>query len=360
MIGRFAIDSRALSEPDGEASDARRDARRLAKHIHRYGLLAVLGPEDETELRAALRTQLAAGYDFWGPMLRALNSGGSAVSRAKPPLAGSARSQCEAGALGMIAPNAELLIVGESDSKPIGLTSSQDQALYDGDGVAPYDQGLELARAGRIDDSRTIERLEDLQKRASIPTGTPWDTAWDDYFAPLARVSREVNVFDRYLFSGLKYDKRKTGRKIEYLARLLQALDRDLPPKSTVNLFALNGEELKKNSPSAQLFTIDTIGEVLTRVRVRPREGRLHVYLSRHLDHDRHIRFSCGHAIKSGAGFDHLTFDDDGCLTQPFTYSHLRPGNDVDERAAYEEAARQIAEHWVFMSQREGFIRADI
>ena len=71
--------------------------------------------------------------------------------------------------------------------------------------------------------------------------------AFHPFKQPFTRVSSEVNIFDRFLFSGLI--KRRGFNGSDSLLRwLLRSLDRDLPPDAVVNLFARSGDRVAREN----------------------------------------------------------------------------------------------------------------
>ena len=357
MIGRFAIDADALGLPNGGSLGARLEHKRLAECVLEYGLLGVLGPEDAKDLCAAmggLADQL--GYDFWRPLMRAIDSSGPGVFRAQPPHDMSLHDYTLAGDLEQLQTVVDLLVLGASDRAP-GLTPTVARALYDDHGHASFANGPEVALSSAVDQSETVHRLKALHRETIIPAGTLRSTIWDTYFRPLARVSTEVNIFDRFLFSGLVKTSKFNGNP-SLLTWLLDSLDRDLPRNATVNLFARSGDRVagENHDKTAQPYSVGDISDAVKKSRRWKRNGRLHLYIDDALHHDRHVRFSCGHAIMPQGGFDQLRFKE-GALLKPFSYAYVPPGDGLNRRADEEAKARGRGIHYVHRSKDEGFVR---
>lgn len=355
MIGRFAIDADALGLPNGGSLGARLEHKRLAECVLEYGLLGLLGPKDAKDLCAAMRglaDQL--GYDFWRPLIRAIDSSGPGVFRAHPPHDRSVHDYTLAGDLEQLQTVVDLIALGASDRAP-GLTPAVATALYDEHGHASFANGPEVALSSAVDQSETVHHLKALHRETVIPAGSLRDAVWDTYFRPLARVSTEVNIFDRFLFSGLV--KRRGFNGSDSLLRwLLRSLDRDLPPGATVNLFARSGDRVARENhdQSAKPYSVADISAAVKRCGWQ-RNGRLHLYIDDALHHDRHVRFSCGHAIMPQGGFDQLRFRD-GALLKPFSYAYVPPGDGLNRRADEEAKARSRGIHYVHRSKDEGFV----
>ena len=357
MIGRFAIDADALRLPDGAGLGARLEHKRLAETVLECGLLGVLGPTDADALGGALK-RLAdqLGYDFWRPLMRAIDSAGSGVFRADPPHGRSVHDYTMAGELEQLQPVIDLLVLGSAGDRAPGLAPTIERALYDDHGCASFAEGPEVALSSAIDQSETVHRLKALHRETVIPAGVLRNAVWDTYFRPLARVSSEVNIFDRFLFSGLI--KRRGFNGSDSLLRwLLRSLDRDLPPDAVVNLFARSGDRVARENhdQTAMPYSVADISAAVKRSGWQ-RDGQLHLYIDDALHHDRHLRFSCGHAIMPQGGLDQLRFRD-GALVKPFSYAYVPPGDGLNRRADEEAKARSRGIHYVHRSNDDGFVR---
>lgn len=358
MIGRFAIDSGALSLPNGGSLDARLAHRRLAECVLEYGLLGVLGRRDADELRRAMK-RLAdeLGYDFWRPLMRAIDSAGPGVFRASPTHQRSVHDYTMAGDLEQLQAVIDILVLGNSGDHAPGLTPTAERSLYQDHGYASFAHGPEIALSSAVDQSETVRRLKSLHRETVIPAGMLRNAVWDNYFRPLARVSTEVNIFDRFLFSGLVKTSKFNG-SASLLIWLLDSLDRDLPRNATVNLFARSGDRVagEHRDKTAQPYSVSDISESVKKSRRWSRNGRIHLYIDDALHHDRHVRFSCGHAIMPQGGFDQLRFRE-GALLKPFSYAYVPPGAGLNRRADEEAKARSRGIHYVHCSRDEGFVR---
>ncbi|MFD1506072.1 hypothetical protein FE374_18285 [Georgenia yuyongxinii] len=355
MITRIAFDALALQPATGGALEQRLQSRRLAETVREFGLLSLLGEHDARELLTVLeRLAESLGYDFWRPLIRALANGGPDVLRACPPNHASTRELLKSGDLDGLRSNADLVVVNSTGGPVSGLTGAQITSLYELAGFADAGGNLELALANAADQCNTVTSIKRLRSETVIPRGTPSTTLWETYFSPLARVSSEVNIFDRYLFSGLH----RTGRqRADYLLWLLNALDRNLPQAASVNLFACSGQEVLRKSTRSHPtnpYTVHDISATLRHLDLWNRPGRLHLYLFDDLHHDRHIRFGCGSAVMPQQGFDQLSFPR-GTLAKNFSYTFVSGGQSLSARADEEARARRSGRHWVLRSKRGGF-----
>lgn len=341
MIGNVAIDSRALrvapTSPDMRAQ------KRLAATILEYGRVGLTGAKDRQELIAAMRTQAQSiGIDFWGPLVRAMESQGVGVFEAEPPQPASTGDYCHVGRYDELSELVQLVVVSDVDSDTASLDGDQAAALHGMDGITRVNQRLELALADAVDQSAMIAKVKELRRESVIPRGTSAGDIWARYFRPLAKASTEVNIFDRYLFSGLA-----KSEGAPYLTWMLNELNNELPPNATINIYALTGEKLATTSQRAnqKAYQIADIAVELQKVGAWAPERPIRVLLADRLDHDRHIRFSSGHAVMSQAGFDRLSLKN-GALRDPFGYAYVPPGASLDRRSVVEAAARKSATQW--------------
>ena len=352
MIARCAIDPSAI-DAGGTGPAARNQSSRLTRNILDFGVLSLGCEKDGQELtQAADRAQAELGIDFWNPLLRDLSMRGG-IAYAEPQRDQSTHDCCVAGDLEALSGWADLAIIAGEPPRMPNLDDHLEEALYNLDGFAQVTEAFELTTPDGFDECETISKLRELRRETVIEALTTRDEIWANFFAPLARVSTEVNIFDRYFLSGLSF----RPPRVDYLLWLLNSLDRDLPKKASINIYAYTGKKLAGDSkrPGAHDYRIDEIAEALRQLHKWNRPQQLNLYLAAKLDHDRHIRFSCGHAIMSQGGFDHLRFNADNRLTEEFSYAHVPPGPSLDKRAHKEEEAKGGGEHWVLKSKKGGF-----
>lgn len=363
MIGAVAIDSQALTRNDGDARAFRIQNQRLSSFLSMYATLTVLGEQDARELIGALRAQADdLGYDFWGSLLRAIELGGTGVHRIRPQLPKSTREYGETGLPVELTKLVDLLVIGEPTiADSWGLTEAQDRTIKEY-GFTRVDATLELTVPASIDQCSTAMDLEALRNEVTKPAGASREKTWSQIFRPLVGVSTEVNIFDRYMFSGLlelNVSGRRKKRGIDHLIWILNRLDEELPKTAEVNLFALVGEPVARDNrdPTAKAYEVGDIAAALGRLEAWNRPGALHLYLATFLDHERHMRFNNA-AVKLTAGLDRFAADHNGLLRRPLEYAYVGPGESLDSRVKFEGAARDTAQHWVLRSKKGGFEQA--
>ncbi|MCW3159471.1 hypothetical protein [Micropruina sonneratiae] len=355
MIGRFALDPRALAVPNGGGAAFLTQNRRLARVIEAFGVLSLMGEKDQRELTQAILDQAnTLGYDLWSTVLSSLNDRAHGVVRIKPSRDLSTQDYCALGDLEGFSGCADLVVVDGASRIP-GLGTLLEQVLYNEDEFVQINDNLELTLPSAIDECETITSLRTLREATVIQAGTNRTEIWARYFSPLARLSTEVSISDRYLFSGLLV-RRQLPESAEYLIWLLDSLDRDLPPSAKVSIYAYNGAKLAKDSTKkeAEPFGIEEVAKVLRRLNHWNRPGQLHVFLTDTLSHPRTINFNCGHALRADAGFDHFKFKDDGLISD-LEYNYVGPGPGMRRIESSLSSAESKARQWVLKSKKAGF-----
>jgi hypothetical protein len=155
-----------------------------------------------------------------------------------------------------------------------------------------------------------------LREEARLPFGGTRDEYWQKVLGPLAKTSKEVTIFDRYLFSELMRRRQFQGRQQpeEALIWLLQMLDAHGSDGLVVQLFAAtlspNQRGRAQHPASAQ-----QAAELVQRSWNRSSSGsiaRVEVIAGdwrqagSAMPHDRHMRFGGNRAVSISAGFDRL------------------------------------------------------
>lgn len=164
---------------------------------------------------------------------------------------------------------------------------------------------IELVVTGAVSQSEQVSELQKLREEGTVPKGTSRDDVFETLFAPLARVSEEISIFDRYLYT----DVGLTGGDLEHLAWLLEKLDGVARPGATVKLYGARGidgnygERVPRDGKEARWMLEDGLLTDFKRV------GKVQAFLAqlpRDMHHDRHIRFSSGAGVELPSGFDRL------------------------------------------------------
>lgn len=197
--------------------------------------------------------------------------------------------------------------------------------------------GVEIAVPGSVSESQQYRALLSLVEAGSFPQGTLRVEVWNRLLGPLSSVSKEIAIFDKYLFSRL-FDTAD-----EQVTWLLTQLDRVVPEGAVVKLYAARGTQGAYGSeqvPSDHLEAAARLREYLP--KSFQRIGALEILLAespraRHMHHDRHIRFGSGAAVELPSGFDRL---DSPRLREDFGFTYRFAAAAVSGLAAREQAVR--------------------
>jgi hypothetical protein len=177
--------------------------------------------------------------------------------------------------------------------------------------VADADSSLEISTARAAWETAAMEDARRLAERANHPSGTRREDFWSDVLAPLARLSSEVVVLDRYLFQRLLEKNARGGSGTdEQVCWLLEQLDIHMPPGSVVTLIAHDLAPQSRPPVNAQ-----DIAALIERYWLHRATGHLKLVnvvvapwrqRRQSLPHDRHIRFNVGAAVTFPQGLGPL------------------------------------------------------
>ena len=171
---------------------------------------------------------------------------------------------------------------------------------------------MELATASVAAHCRTLTRIRNLAEVGHTSAGTSRDEFWRFVLEPIARTSRQVTIFDRYLLGGLIWHHDNLPRSRSWdpdtVIWLLEKLDRTMAGNSIVRLLTgdVRDQGLAHADDAAAMIrslwpprASGRISEVQVTVASWRRPGVS-------LPHDRHIRFDVGVGVKMHSGWDRL------------------------------------------------------
>ncbi|MCW2984204.1 MAG: hypothetical protein JWR63_1774 [Conexibacter sp.] len=201
--------------------------------------------------------------------------------------------------------------------------------------------GQEVVRSRSCTESPRLRNLEALALRHMHPAGVTRNQFFREVLRPLAEVSQEVLIADRYLFTELEHRAgRSNARLPEHVGWLLDQLGKTSLPDTKVILaggVGEGGQPADLRAAAQRVFEAwgSTRGRV-TCVEVRTAHWPDFSFRSQ-LAHDRHIAFDCGFAIQMLAGFNRLRdktlWDPNGTswsyVTDPQAFEALR---DAEQR----------------------------
>ncbi len=177
--------------------------------------------------------------------------------------------------------------------------------------------GVLLTSPAEFLESEPVQRLKTLRDESRLGFGETRSSFWQRVLKPLVASSREVNIYDRYLFSELMRRSQlppSPTQAPEALVWLLRQLDAEAPDGLVVRLFA--GTAVPPQYGSAQHpDSVECAHRILVNSWVRLTHGavgRVEILAGDWkqrgvlMPHDRHIRFSESRAISIPAGLDRL------------------------------------------------------
>lgn len=183
--------------------------------------------------------------------------------------------------------------------------------------VVDPSSGVMLANPAEFLDSEPVQRVKMLRDESRLLFGETRKSFWELVLGPLAKSSKEVSIFDRYLFSELTRRSQvpstpgQPHEALVWLLRLLNAQGRD---GLVVRLFA-GTADLPQYGRAQQPDTVQRARDMLDKAWLRPGNGAISSVEiiagpwkqgGRLMPHDRHIRFGENRAISIPAGLDRL------------------------------------------------------
>lgn len=274
--------------------------RELVELLMRHGVLR-FASQKEAGLwidSLSLPTLSPAEKKQWQQLLLTLKKHGR-LSAADPALIQDADAASVLGDLQGLKQAAPVLSVLETGTYQRVFPSAQT-------GHSQAFPGVEVAVPGSLSQSSQYRALLDLVEAGSFREGTPRQEVWNRLLGPLSSVSKEITLFDKYLFSRL-FDVAD-----EQITWLLKQMDQTVPMGATVKLYAARGtsgaygsEQVPSDHREAERLLRQYLPNKFDRI------GNVEVVLAesgraRHMHHDRHIRFGSGSAVELPSGFDRL------------------------------------------------------
>ncbi|MCS5723468.1 hypothetical protein N1029_15825 [Herbiconiux sp. CPCC 203406] len=176
----------------------------------------------------------------------------------------------------------------------------------DVEGVATSNAGFEAATGETASISSSIQHVEALAATERFARGTARNDVWSKLFLPLARTSKTVTIFDRYIFSELWKRHQSREPAAEHIEWFLTKLDAVAPKNTTVTIYGAADFDYQPRA-------IDSIAAVLGKRWSPKRTGRVVEVDLRALPrwgrgdpHNRHLRFGDMVGYELPEGMDRL------------------------------------------------------
>lgn len=305
VLARIGIDPEALLNHAGQDRHSLNTQERLLEVLREYGVLEIMGTPDAKALLDAIEQLSPILRERWTASLVALH-GCNRVSVGNLPQT-----------MGDIARTHPLpQELGQSlDLFVLGKDAAVGQAVPERSGYWRRPEEPEFAVADSADVCLTIKEIRTMHKLGNFPERTSRKEIWDRLIAPLAALSDEVTILDRFFLT--KYLRTKNLSKDPYVGHvkwLIESLGRGLLPGSTIRILGewpeVNTSGRLEPLPESQVR--DRAGERLTPLVRSGQVKGIRVVLAkawagnRRGAHNRHLRFSCGIAVTTHEGFDRL------------------------------------------------------
>lgn len=177
--------------------------------------------------------------------------------------------------------------------------------------------GVVLANPSDFLESLPVQGLKTLLEESRLPLGTTRKSYWDGVLGPLAKASKEITIFDRYLFSELVRRSQlppSPTEPNEALVWILRLMDTHGNSGLVVRLLA-GTAAVPQSGNAQQPVSAQQAAQLLRSAWNRASGGaiaRVEVIMGpwyqggMPMPHDRHVRFGGNRAISVPAGFDRL------------------------------------------------------
>lgn len=312
MIARIALDPLSLADlkvvDDDEATSALHDLLLTALNAH--GALVLGTPADAAGLITEIKSQNSEVQKRWDVVLNNLNSSRRLVRRTPPCARPMAQIQRLEELRDEWRDHVEVVVVDSAHAEEYGAAGPPGH-------IADAGSALEISTARAARRTNAMEQARSLAERANHPCRTRRDDFWSEVLRPLARLSNEAFVLDRYLFQRLLYKHARGGSGgMEHVCWLLESLDRDAPAGSKVTLMAHDEapQDRGQSGPPPRVNASD-IAAIINHFWRHRAAGNLEVIevviapwrqRGQTLPHDRHVRFNVGAAVTFNQGLDRL------------------------------------------------------
>lgn len=327
--------------------------RQIQELLYRHGILHFPSKADALEVLDYLKSEelTAAEATHWKKLLAALQKQGRLTAADPAVLEKTSATE------------------SASDLEPLEhlapLVSLVGTPLYERlfpaaiSGTTRTSAGVEVATPGSVSEVRDYQRLRLLAETGNYPAGTTRERVWEELLAPLAKVSREVVIFDTYLFVQLSYwaeaaDRRAGGAALpedEHLRWLLTRLDAEALPGTTVKLIGargipgdFRGDRVPGSAAALRHLVEENLPNSFSRL------GPVEAWFApstraRDIHHDRHIRFSAGAGVEVAAGFDRFAYPK---LRENTGFTYRYQTASLDELHRREDAVQNNRDSYLF------------
>ncbi len=269
----------------------------MATSLESLGLLEARNNDDLVELFDAITNLSSDTQTLWVKTLTALDG----VNRIRR---GNGTETSREVALKTPLP---LDLSSDVDVLVVSDVSGHAQGVPESPGFVCRNDGPELAYLDSFAHCATANTVRGLRDRGNFAQGSSRDEIWDAVLRPLAQISDEATLLDRYFLT------KASGDHAKWLVRSLDGALRDGahlrilgewdPSWSEQQALEVAHQRVAPHIGSGRIGSAEVIlAAAWDRNGAQSRRAKNTPYGP----HNRHLRFSCGLAVTSAEGFDRL------------------------------------------------------
>lgn len=215
------------------------------------------------------------------------------------------------------------------------ITEESYMSMFSDDaGLHRLSEEIEIATPATASLSASAQKLGSLVEEGMFAKGTSREQVWRLLLSPLAESSRQIVIFDPYLYYNLWKESSEPRPRKEHMEWLLERIDGLRPGSRTVTLIGAAGDGVKNNPSKQPEQVLRLLEDHFAGAFPNISEVRAYVVPTRRqMHHDRHVWFNSGQAVELPSGFDRLSFPElrDG---MSFTFRYVPQSLQVLERRA--------------------------
>ena len=317
---------------------ARQAQRTFAEAIRAHGFVVLHNTADRDAITAALRSETLSHDEKtrWRTLLAELIKL-NRLEIGRPELEGNLSNVDSEAELASLADSShDTLLVLQTDH--FGSIFPRNST-----GVETLNDHLAASVPILLSESPMFDKVRELEQMRRHPQGTARDEIWKGLFAPVARHSKKVAIFDHYLFNQLAWLDRERRSAVEHVVWLLDKLNREAPLGTNVKLYGGSGEGHVPESAEAimrlimsrwapaggNVVQLEVIAADLTSGRAKDL-------------HDRHIRFGSAAGYLLHAGLDRLR-SESVSSAEGFGWTYEWKSDAIDSMIAREQRLERLS-----------------
>ena len=297
MLARVGVDSDALLDFKGPSRASLTAQRAMATALEGLGVLEARNSDDLVELFDAINDLSPDAQTLWIKTLTALD-GVNRIHRGNE-----ANTSREVARKAPLPPDlvrsVDVLVVSEASGEAQGVPTFPGHMTRSGE--------PELTYLDSFAHSAAADAVRALRDRGNFPQGSSRHDIWDAVLQPLAQISVEATLLDRFFLTKPSGDHAKW---------LITNLDRSLRDGAHLRILGewdaswteqqARDVAHKRVAPHVGSGRIASVEVILAAAWDRSGPTSRRPRNAPYGPHNRHLRFSCGMAVTAVEGFDRL------------------------------------------------------